>query len=239
MCGICAGDPRKVALGDVIVADRLYSFEEGKRIAPPGEEARQLHDLRTFGLEAAWKMDAAYLARELDLTAIARERPPSREAQRRWLLHTLYFHETEGGPPPVAHAARKRACPGWTARLKEVMQEGLVGRQGSALRLTDVGRDQVLEEQLLYPEGLPADPPLRVHVGAIATLSAVVQDPGVWDRIQKVVRGTLGLEMEGAAIGDLAARFQKRSILIKAVSDHADLRSEGGRGALSAAPRGQ
>ena len=28
--------------------------------------------------------------------------------------------------------------------------------------------------------------------------------------------------MEGVAIGDLAARFQKRAILVKAVSDHAD-----------------
>ncbi|XXY46486.1 pentapeptide repeat-containing protein [Sorangium sp. So ce269] len=223
MCGICAGDPGKVALGDVIVADRLYSFDQGKRVAPPGREAELLHDVRTFDLAATWKMDAAFLARELDLTALSRERPPSREAQQRWLVDALHAHEAEGGPAPVAHPDRRRACPGWTPRLKEAVREGLAATKGGALRLTDAGRERALEERLLHPDGPPADPPLRVHVGAIATFTAVTQDPGVWSDLQRVVRGTLGLDMEGAAIGDLAERCQKRSIFIKAVSDHADL----------------
>ncbi|WP_437913721.1 pentapeptide repeat-containing protein [Sorangium sp. So ce302] len=223
MCGICAGDPRKVALGDVIVADRLYSFDEGKRLAPPGKEAERLHDVRTFDLAATWKMDAAFLARELDLAALSRERPPSRESQQRWLLDALHAHEAEGGPSPVAHPGRRRACPGWTARVKEAVKDGLAAMKGGALRLTEAGREKALEERLLHPDGPPADPPLCVHVGAVATLTAVVQDPGVWGDLQRVVRGTLGLEMEGAAIGDLAGRCQKRSIFVKAVSDHADL----------------
>ncbi|WP_437982835.1 pentapeptide repeat-containing protein [Sorangium sp. So ce117] len=223
MCGICAGDPRKVALGDVIVADRLYSFDEGKRVAPPGKEAELLHDLRTFDLAATWKMDAAFLARELDLAALSRERPPSRDAQQRWLLDALHVHEAEGGPSPVSHPDRRRACPGWTARLREAVKDGFAAMKGGALRLTEAGREKALEERLLHPDGPPADPPLCVHVGAVATLTAVVQDPGVWGDLQRVVRGTLGLEMEGAAIGDLAGRCQKRSIFVKAVSDHADL----------------
>ncbi|KYF61481.1 hypothetical protein BE11_24410 [Sorangium cellulosum] len=228
MCGICAGDPGKVALGDVIVADRLYGFDQGKRVAPRGEGAELLHDLRTFDLAATWKMDAAFLARELDLAALSRERPPSREAQQRWLLDALHAHETDGGPPPVAHPDRRRACPGWTARLKEAVKDGLAATKGGALRLTDAGRERALEERLLHPDGPPADPPLRVHVGAIATVTAVTQDPGIWGDLQRVVRGTLGLDMEGAAIGDLAARCRKRSIFIKAVSDHADLAKDDG-----------
>ncbi|XXX78777.1 pentapeptide repeat-containing protein [Sorangium sp. So ce134] len=228
MCGICAGDPGKVALGDVIVADRLYGFDEGKRVAPPGREAELLHDLRTFDLAATWKMDAAFLARELDLAALSRERPPSREAQQRWLLDALHAHEAEGGPSPVAHPDRRRACPGWTARLKEAVKDGLVATKGGALRLTDAGRERALEERLLHPDGPPADPPLCVRVGAIATFAAVVQDAGVWGDVQRLVRGTLGLDMEGAAIGELAALCQKRSIFIKAVSDHADLAKDDG-----------
>ncbi|WP_437969078.1 pentapeptide repeat-containing protein [Sorangium sp. So ce260] len=228
MCGICAGDPGKVALGDVIVADRLYSFDEGKRVAPPGQEAELLHDLRTFDLAAAWRMDAAFLARELDLAALSRERPPSREAQLRWLLDALHAHEAEGGSAPVAHPDRRRACPGWTARLKEAVKDGLVAMKGGALRLTDAGRERAQEERLLHPDSPPADPPLRVRVGAIATFAAVMQDPGIWGDLQRLVRGTLGLDMEGAAIGDLASRCQKRSIFIKAVSDHADLAKDDG-----------
>ncbi len=222
MCGICAGDREKVALGDVIVADRLYDYDAGKSIKEPGHEAELFHDLRSFDLQAAWKMDAAYLARELDLAALSRERPPSKEAQRRWLLRTLYAHEAEGGPPPAAHADRARACPGWTEQLKRALKEGLVTASAGRMALTERGRESVLEERLLYPDGPAADPPLRVHVGAIATVKAVQQDPAIFERLRRLVRGTLGLEMEGAAIGDLAARFDKRSILMKAVSDHAD-----------------
>ncbi|WP_437751902.1 pentapeptide repeat-containing protein [Sorangium sp. So ce1389] len=221
MCGVCFGDPRKVAPGDVIVADQLYSFDQGRRAAQPGNDAELCHDLRTFNLQAAWKMDAAYLARELDLSALSRARPPSRAAERRWLLHALHAHETEGGPTPVAHPERRRACPGWTARLQEALQDGLVSMKGGALGLTQAGREKVLEERLLYPDALPADPPLRVHVGAIASFTAAAPDPGVWDRLQRVVPGTLGLEAEVAAVGDLAARFPRRAILMRAAGDSA------------------
>src|SRR6185436_7784434 len=69
MCGICAGMREKTALGDVIIADRVFGFDEGKRVA--GKDGVEfLHDLWTFGPEAVWKMDAAYLARELDLEGL-------------------------------------------------------------------------------------------------------------------------------------------------------------------------
>ena len=222
MCGICAGYREKVALGDVIVADRLYSYDEGKRVAASGMEEDLFHDLRTFDIQATWKMDAAYLAGEIDLSALSRARPPSKDAQRRWLLHTLYASEVEGGPAPLTHPNRIRACPDWTARLKDVLREGLVVASAGRMTLTDRGREAVLDERLLYPDGSPADGPLRVHVGAIATVKMVHQDPAIWGRLRRLVRGTIGLEMEGASIGDLAARFEKRSILIKAVGDHAD-----------------
>lgn len=222
MCGICAGFREKVGLGDVIVADRLFSYDEGKRVAEPGKEASHFHDLRTFDLQATWKMDAAYLGRELDLSALSRERPPSKEAQRRWLLHSLHAHETGGGPPPATHPDRRRACPAWTERLKEALAGGLVTLEAGQLRLTDTGREQVLDDQVLHPDGLPPDPPLRVHVGAIATVKTVQQDPSIFDHLRRLVRTTLGLEMEGTAIGDLAARFERRAILVKAVVDFAD-----------------
>jgi protein gp37 len=169
MCGICAGYRAKTALGDVIIADRVFGFDEGKRIA--GEDGIAFrHDLRTFGPEAVWKMDAAYLARELDLAALARERPPSKDAQRWWLLHTLHAHEVEGGSAPVSHPDRARACPGWTAHVKDALEGGLVAMKTGALQLTGAGRDKVLEARLLYPDGLPPVPPLRVHVAPVATV---------------------------------------------------------------------
>ncbi|WP_437718582.1 hypothetical protein WMF45_20415 [Sorangium sp. So ce448] len=45
MCGICAGKRGEVSLGDVIVADRVYSYDEGKRVAHHGGEGAFFHDI--------------------------------------------------------------------------------------------------------------------------------------------------------------------------------------------------
>jgi nucleoside phosphorylase len=48
MTGICAGDKRKVELGDIIVAERAFSYDTGKIIL--GEDGRQehLHDVDVY-----------------------------------------------------------------------------------------------------------------------------------------------------------------------------------------------
>jgi nucleoside phosphorylase len=223
MCGICAGRRGEVSLGDVIVADRLYSYDHGKLLAhKEGQPVDFIHDIKTYNLEETWKMDAAFLARELDLRALAEERPPSREAQRWWLLHTLEAHETESGLSPLKHPERKAKCPGWTDQVKRLLRDGLVERKGGELGLTALGREHVAEARVLYPDGPPPDPRFRVHVGAVATGKTVQEDPGLFDRLRHLVRATIGVEMEGVAIGDLGERFKKRAIVVKAVSDHAD-----------------
>lgn len=222
MCGICAGDRNKVALGDIIVADRLFAWDEGKRITSPGKEDEFYHALQSFDLEKTWRMDAAFLAREIQRLDIARIRPPSSEAQTRWLLRAIETHESGKGSPPTERPELKRACPGYTTLVRKLFTDGLVARQGRTLVLTARGRDWVDEDVLLYPEGSPPDPPLRVHVGAMATVSAVIEDPGIFKRMQHVVRSTLGLDMEGSALGEVAQRFHKRAILVKAVQDFAD-----------------
>lgn len=222
MCGICAGDRKKVALGDVIVADRLYAYDEGKSVAEAGELPAMFHELRTFDLEATWKMDASYLAREFDLAALAAARPPSKDAQRRWILRALLAHEAEGAEAPAAHADRARCCPGWTDQVRAAVKEGVVSLKGKRLTLTDVGREWAEADHVLHPDGPPADRELRIHVGAIATGHSVQEDPGLFERLRRLVRTTIGVEMEGVGIADVARRFERRSILIKAVSDHAD-----------------
>lgn len=226
MCGICAGCREKVKLGDIIVAEKLYAFDEGKRVAEIGKEAVFYHSLRSFDLEAAWKMDASFLAREIDVSALESERPPSREAQKRWLLHTLYAHENEGKVPPDKHPERARACPGWSKHIQEALSEGLILRSGTALKLSDKGRDAVESDLVIFPDGLPQDPKLEIHLGAVAMVSAVIEDPQIFPRIRQVERNTLGLDMEGVALGEVAQRFKKRAIFVKAVQDFADGRKD-------------
>lgn len=222
MCGVCAGFGKEVSLGDIIVADQIWAAGEGKRVVEPGKPELFYHAPRTFDLESKWKMDAAFLAREFDISDLQAKRPPSRIAQLRWILHTLYRHESEGTPAPMAHPDRATVCPSWTELCRQAQARELIVRKGTTLALTEKGRDAVEADFVDYPDGLPKERELRVHIGAIATVTAVEKDAEIFERLRRQVRNTLGLEMEGAAIGELAQRFEKRAILVKAVQDFAD-----------------
>jgi nucleoside phosphorylase len=224
MCGICAGKRGEVSLGDVIVADRVYSYDHGKLVArDEGGSGEFFHDIETYSLNKAWKMDASIFARDLAWAAdLIASRPIARRTQMRWALHALFAHETRGAPSPLTHPERKARCPAWSDVLPLLRSEGLVEVQRGSLLLTERGRERVLEDLLHYPDGMPDDPPFRVHVGPIATGKVVREDPAIFDRLARLVRKTLGVEMEAAAIGQVAMHLGRPSIIVKAVSDHAD-----------------
>ncbi|WP_437840771.1 pentapeptide repeat-containing protein [Sorangium sp. So ce1153] len=224
MCGICAGRRGEVSLGDVIVADRVYSHDEGKRVAPGGDGAAEFfHDIETYNLERTWNMDAALFAREFERQApLARERPPPAASQAWWLRHALYASQVEGGPPPVSLPERAARCPGWTERIGELEAQGVLRIGDAGLELTEAGVAQVRRDRVVHPDGPPPARPFRVHIGPIATGKAVQEDAGLFERLKPIGRRVLGVEMEAAAIGYVAERLGRRSIIAKAVSDHGD-----------------
>lgn len=225
MCGICAGKRGETALGDVIVASLVYDYDRGKLVArDEGQTAADFyHDIVTYNLERRWAMDAAYLARNVDVVRrFVGPKPLPIRAQLRWLLHALVAHERNGGPSPKDHPDRKNMCPDWPRVVAKARADRFVHLERGQLLLTDPGRDVVLEDELLHPDGLPEEPPLRVHVGPIATGSVVREDPLIFERLARHVRKTVGVEMEAAAIGHVAAHLERSSIIVKAVSDHAD-----------------
>ncbi|WP_437492801.1 pentapeptide repeat-containing protein [Sorangium sp. So ce1014] len=225
MCGICAGKRGEVSLGDVIVADRVYSYDEGKRVAASagGGAGEFFHDIETYNLERTWNMDAALFAREFERqAALAAERPPSKASQAWWLRHALYASQVEGGPPPVARPERAQRCPGWAERIGELEAEGVLRIGDGGLELTEAGMAQIRRDRLIYPDGPPQARPFRVHIGPIATGKAVQEDAGLFERLKPIGRKLLGVEMEAAAIGYVAERLGRRSIIAKAVSDHGD-----------------
>jgi len=227
MCGICAGDKQDVFLGDVIVADRIYSYDHGKLVAAKDEDGRReerfFHDIETYNLDPAWRMDVALLSREEALVkSLGALRPPSREAQRAWLLRALWRHAESLGPAPQEHPERKSKCPAWAAIVRSLQADKLVSSQRGELSLTPIGEARVVEERSLYPDEPPGDPPFRIHVGTMATGKTVRQDPELFSRLEKLARKTIGVEMEAAAIGYVASLLDRRVIVVKAVSDYAD-----------------
>ncbi|XYH93636.1 pentapeptide repeat-containing protein [Sorangium sp. So ce1128] len=227
MCGICAGARGEVSLGDVIVAQRVYSYDHGKLIATTDRRGRRsealIRDIETYNLEKTWAMDAAYFARDPGLcAALAEERPRSLESQERWLLHRLLDHERAGAPLPTEHPELAARCPRYSDLVLLLRRKGLLEKRPGVLKLTKKARALVQDERLRHPRGLPDDPPLRVHVGPIATGKTVREDPELFSRLRREVRKTLGAEMEAAAIGYVAEHLGRRSIIVKAVSDHGD-----------------
>ncbi len=223
MCGICAGKRGDTFLGDVIVADRVYSYDHGKLMTGEGNAAELFHDIETYNLDKRWAMHAPDFAAEFQRSWEGRtERPPSRESQRRWLLHALQAQAQAGTPPPEKHPDRKTRCPGWKRCLAELREAGLIEKTPGKLALTAEGLDWLAEDALQHPDGPEQDPAFRVHVGPIATGKTVREDPALFDRLKRHVRKTLGAEMEAAAIGAVAQTLGRRSIIVKSVSDHAD-----------------
>jgi nucleoside phosphorylase len=226
MCGICAGDPREVFLGDVIVADRVYSYDHGKIIAaagsPGGGEARFFHDIETYSLDPTWKMDVTYFSQDIGWSAeLVKSRPPSLASQERWLLRAL-LDQKAGGPSAIDHPERRARCPDWTALMKKLTAARLVDKSAGLLSLTPEGERRAREDKIDYPDDHPEDPAFRVHVGPLATGKTVRQDPTLFERLEVLVRKTVGVEMEAAAIGHVAQQLGRRAIVVKAVSDYAD-----------------
>src|SRR6266851_4063205 len=93
MTGMCAGDRVRVNLGDLVVAERTYTYDSGKLVTD--EQGRMVHEhdtmtyqldeniLRFVHLFEQWKPLVAQLPR-----------PLSRRQQREWLLNRLLDEQT-------------------------------------------------------------------------------------------------------------------------------------------------
>ncbi len=211
MCGVCAGNPSDVALGDVIVAECAYTYDEGKRTAAGFES-----DHRQIPLGDKWLRIAQDLSpKELSTYGAANE-----EAARMWILEQL-----DVGANPITHPARARYLGGelWTQEITELEREGLIRRRGKIFAITAQGH-AVVEAFQAYRLDPPSALPYAIHVGPMASGNVVVKDGVTWDMLKALgVRTVLGLEMEAAAIAQTAQRLAvPHWVVVKGVMDYAD-----------------
>ncbi len=227
MSGICAGRRGDVFLGDVIVANRVFSYDHGKLIAATSDKGNRdeqlFHDIETYNLEKTWAMDAAYFAsKNTWCQHLLSDRPLSLDIQRLWVLRTLLKHETEDSLEPVSHPERDISCPSWSDVVESLINARTITVKNGTMKLSKKGREFIMKDRLLYPDGPPQDPPFQVHVGPIGTGKTVRNDPDIFPRLKKLERNVLGLEMEAVAIGYVAEHVGIPSIVVKAVTDYAD-----------------
>ena len=108
MSGICAGNKDDVSLGDVIIADRVYKYDDGKLVAwIDGSGVSQtdiFQDLTTYNQAGDWIVKAAKFAKIKDWhESFIADRPLSLAYQRDWLLCAMLAHADEGGCDPEEH----------------------------------------------------------------------------------------------------------------------------------------
>lgn len=211
MPGVCAGNPAVVALGDVVVAEVAYEYDEGTQ-TPEGFTP----DHRQYRLDADWFR----AAQEFDPAGLPSHGVATEQESRLWFLERL-----KAGQNPRDHPARTRYFPpgAWRARLAAMESDGLVGWAQDSLVLTEEGRSFI--NRALYDDvDGPGTLPYAVVAGPVASGSAVVGDGATWESLKASgVRTVAGLDLEAATIA-IVAEAQKvpQWLVVKGVADHAD-----------------
>ena len=214
MCGVCAGHPYETALGDVVVASQAYEWDEGKYT---GSDFRP--DPQQFPLDARW----VRAAQEFDRTILPSYGAATRDEADVWYLERLLRKVN-----PRKHTARDRYFPRgtWAAGLGRLHSQGLITEQGGAWALTGAGREHIKRILYLEPDG-PDHLPFAVHVGPMASGSAVMAGRDTWERLTTAHRSVLAVEMEAATVATVAYERQVPHWLVaKGVMDHADVHKD-------------
>ena len=211
----CAGNPGDVALGDLVISELAYQYDEGKR-----EIDSFVPDHRQSPISVAWKR----AAEELKAEELPSYGSPSARDARYWLLERLH-----AGDDPRNHPARDRYFKGgaWKVEVETFERDGLVEIVDGTLKLTLRGKEEIQRSILLDIEP-PEKLPIAIKVGPIASGNVVVKDGVTWELLKKLgVRSVVGLEMEAATIGAVArSSGVPEWLVIKGVMDHADPRKE-------------
>jgi len=214
MSGICAGRRDKLSLGDVIFADRMWSYDSGKLVLEDGIEHFQ-GDQMQYRPRPVWvqRMQQIVASSHGDWLSLRPSLPL--EYQEEWVLRKLYEDEVPANLPDF-----NNECPNWGDVLKRLWKREWVNE--GDITLTDEGKETARKNKLLYPGKVPAPLNFQAHVAPIATGAQVTEDEGVFPKLAESMRKVLGIEMEASALAALGDILDVPVVVAKGVSDFGD-----------------
>jgi len=249
MTGICGGNSRKVRLGDLVVADRLFKFDDGKIEALKERsdtlaERDVFSDIRTFILPPLVRRDLEVFSKEWnkspgdsgDLTLM--KRPQSMTQLKYWYLFQLGCSGSSGLEIDVLKKRSQSEEREWDGVLDTLLAirpsisekeapelgTGWVHLKRNRLVLTGIGKEafyRLAATRRDKPWNVDRDRS-RVVLGPMATGARVQKDETLVDHLKKLLRDIMAVEMEGAAIAAVAHENSIPCIVVKGVVDHLD-----------------
>lgn len=214
MSGVCAGHPEDTDLGDVVIADRVFHHDQGKLKPGAFEGDLWMHLLGDDWLRAA--QDLAGPAEGFHGYVAADD-----AAGQWWFLDQLL----DGRDPMRSGALRRHVPDARRAAILETLRGklGYVSFAGGVFSLTEVGRDAG-EEHRAFHGTLVTERPYHIHVGPMGSGNPVVGYGLIWERLaaNQGMRKALAVEMEAAAVGQVAHERSLPFVVAKGVMDHAD-----------------
>ncbi|WP_201512604.1 5'-methylthioadenosine/S-adenosylhomocysteine nucleosidase family protein [Psychrobacter alimentarius] len=216
MSGICAGRRGKTQLGDVIFADRLWSYDAGKRVVENGKEVFQGDVLQYKPSETIVQnmQRISTLYESPNMTWMQLKPQYSLETQENWVLNQLIDNKK-----PTEQDDFDEKCPDWSNVVLRLRKKGYIDKP---VKLTEAGIEYIQELLLFNPKGLPTEPEFSVHVAPIATGATVTEDEQIFNNLSGYMRKVLGLDMEGSGLAASANSHDIPFIFAKGVSDFAD-----------------
>src|SRR5712691_4686014 len=193
MTGICAGDRRKVKLGDLVVAVSAFSYERGKWVLDGDGQKVHLRDTRTYSPDATTQVQVG-MFRTWQQEVNRYERPFSKRQQCEWLLSRL-LDVPKQRVDTIPRAELEKYVPNWRKIVAE-LQRGSPPTLSPERTLLDAA---AIRDRFYGPEEFPFVDPreAKLHPEAMASGSAVRSD-APFDEIQVPVRGAVAIDMESA-----------------------------------------
>lgn len=218
MTGICAGNRRKVALGDLIIARHAFPYGASKIMLD--EQGQTFSESRVKTRSAPREVIQAAINFEgWKSRAQQIKRPISRRQQRAWLLHRL---ETTGcSIKDIPRAELASSAPLW----EEIVDQLSSGPQ------VFLKPDGTLREGLILPP-LYRDPAFsQAYTGSVASDNKVrADDPFARSYLANLaspdphttILDAIAIDMEGAAFYRALEEEHIPFLFVKGVSDYAD-----------------
>jgi nucleoside phosphorylase len=215
MVGFCAGQQGKVQLGDIVVADKVYNYEGGKRTG----EKETLPVIDSFNLHLPWIQKVERFGDEWRKNYDIKS-PPSYEMQKHTIISRINKYNNKPFNP--WEIGTKEELPNLKEILTDMLNDGLLVYEDCDLKRTDKGTIELTKFLREY-EWSGSDNEPKTKIGAIATGAKVQQWSGIFNVLtEQYDRKTIALDMESYAIAELAETNKRLPwIIAKGVGDYA------------------